>query len=251
MIDQCSASLQTRAGGAHAMKFLPLLSGTLIKRYKRFLADIRLADGSVVTAHCPNSGSMKTCQTPGWAVMCSNSGNPKRAYPLTWEMVHNGQCWIGINTHLANHIVAEAIREGRIPELNGYTTIRPEVKYGLNSRIDLLLENDAQKCYVEVKNVTLVEDGYYQFPDAVTTRGQKHLRELVAMIGQGHRAVMLFVIQRNDGHRFKPAAHIDPEYARQLTIAHDAGVEILPYVASVSPESIAITHQIPYQLMGE
>lgn len=232
------------------MKFeQKLIAGTLIQRYKRFLADIKLNSGEIITAHCPNSGSMKTCKTPGWEVRISDSGNPARKYRHTWEMVHNGRCWIGINTSIPNKIAEEAVREGNISELNGFETIRREVKYGENSRIDLLLENPRQKCYVEVKNVTLVEeDGYYKFPDAVTERGRKHLKELMEMVKQGHRAVMLFVIQRSDGTVFKPAKDIDPQYAATLKQAFDAGVEILPYRAHVSPGEIKLTEKLEFRL---
>jgi len=223
-----------------------LIPGILLKRYKRFLADIKLEEGAYITAHCPNSGSMKTCKEPGWKVMVSESSNPKRKLKYTWEMVHNGKCWIGINTHLPNKIAREAIQNNLIPELFGYPKIRSEVAYGKNSRIDLLLSSDEQLCYVEVKNVTLVEDGAYQFPDAVTTRGQKHLDELCAMVGDGHRAVMLFMVQRNDGKSFKPAVHIDPDYANKLKKANECGVEILVYRADVSPQKIEVAEKIKY-----
>ncbi len=228
---------------------LPLVSGVLIQRYKRFLADVKLDSGEYVTALCPNTGSMKTCKTPGWRVALSPADNPERKTRFTWEMIHNGICWIGINTHRANAIVAEGIISGAIPELGGYASLRREVKYGKNSRIDLLLEDGERLCYVEVKNVSLVEnDGHYQFPDAVTERGRKHLYELGEMVSQGHRAVMLFLIQRSDGHIFKPAKSIDPDYAAALVEAFKNGVEILPYRAEVSPEKIEIVERIGYEL---
>ncbi len=226
-----------------------LIPGELIKRYKRFLADVRLNDGSVVTAHCPNSGSMKSCKEPGWKVLLSDSHNPKRKLRYTWEMIHNGTCWIGINTNTPNKIAVEGIRDAIIAELAGYSELRTEQKYGGNSRIDILLHNANETCYVEVKNVTLVEeDGYYKFPDAVTERGLKHLNDLAAMKADGHRAVMLFVIQRSDGTRFKPAAEIDPKYAKRLKEVHNKGVEILPYRAEVTPEHIVIKERIDYTL---
>ncbi len=232
------------------MKFeQELIPGKLIKRYKRFLADIELTDGSIVTAHCPNSGSMKSCNQPGWEVRLSRSDNPKRKLKYTWEMVHNGKCWIGINTILANRIAAEGIELGIIQELQGYSTLSREVKYGTNSRVDLVLEGNGKKCFVEIKNVTLVEDdGFYRFPDAVTSRGLKHLFELAEMVKLGHRAVMLFLIQRNDGTIFKPADHIDPEYSRALREVHMAGVEILPYLAEVSPQAIQVTRRVDFSL---
>ncbi len=232
------------------MKFnQTLIEGRLVRRYKRFLADIRLNNGQMITAHCPNSGSMKTCDQPGWRVLLSDSRNPKRKLRYSWEMVHNERCWIGINTHLANKIVAEAISQNRIPELAGYSKVQSEVPYGKNSRIDLLLSKDHQQCYVEIKNVTLVEDdGFYKFPDAVTTRGLKHLNELLSMVRQNHRAVMFYLIQRSDGTLFKPAAHIDPEYAQMLGQAHERGVEILPYLARVTPQEITLSHRIDFSL---
>jgi len=225
----------------------PLTSGKLIKRYKRFLADIEKDNGDIITAHCPNSGSMKSCQTPGWKVMLSYHENPRRKYQYTWEMVHNERCWIGINTGIPNKIVEEAIKNKAIPAFNGYSDIKSEVPYGRNSRIDLLLKNDRQICYIEVKNVTLVEEDHcYYFPDSITERGRKHLYELMDMVKEGHRAVMLYVVQRNDGTIFKPAVHIDPAYAESLKEAHVNGVEILVYQADVNPDSIILKNEIPW-----
>lgn len=227
----------------------PLISGILLKRYKRFLADIKLDSGEFITAHCPNSGSMKTCKEPGWKVMVSDSKNPKRKLRYTWEMVHNSTCWIGINTQVPNKIAKEAVENGTISELSGYDSIRSEVKYGQNSRVDLLLSNENELCYVEVKNVTLVEqDGFYRFPDAVTERGRKHLFELMEVKKNGHRAVMLFAIQRSDGGIFKPADEIDPAYGQSLREAYKCGVEILPYLADVSPNEIRLTKRVEFDL---
>ncbi|MBN1408232.1 MAG: DNA/RNA nuclease SfsA [Calditrichaceae bacterium] len=232
------------------MKFeKPLIEGVLLKRYKRFLADIRLNNGQYITAHCPNSGSMKTCKEPGWKVLVSESDNIKRKLKYTWEMIYNGTCWIGINTQIPNKIAIEAIQNGVIPELSGYDKIQSEIKYGQNSRIDILLTGNKGTCYVEVKNVTLVEaEGYYQFPDAVTERGKKHLYELLEMVKKGHRAVMLFVVQRSDGTIFKPADHIDSEYARTLREVYRQGVEILIYQADVSPIEIKLNRAIIFSL---
>ena len=226
-----------------------LIEGRLIKRYNRFLADVELRSGDKITAHCPNSGSMKSCMEPGWKVMLSDHDNPKRKYRHTWEMVHNGACWIGINTGVPNRIAEEAIKAGEISELTGYQEINREKKYGRNSRIDLLLVKPGQTCFVEVKNVTLVEsDGCYYFPDSVTERGRKHLNELMMMIDAGHRAVMLFIVQRNDGKYFRPAAHIDPQYAETLRAAHRHGVEILVYRAEVLPEKIELAEAVAWRL---
>lgn len=232
------------------MIFKPsLIPGKLIKRYKRFLADFELESGEIITAHCPNSGSMKTCVGEGWEVRLSYHDNPKRKYVHTWEMVHNGKCWIGINTGIPNRIAEEAIREGIISELSGYNEIKREVKYGKNSRIDLLLQDQNKTCYVEVKNVTLVEeDGDYYFPDSVTVRGQKHLYELADMVKEGHRAVMFYVIQRNDGNHFKPAAHINALYAKSLKEVYKKGVEIIAYRAEVVPEEIQLVEKIHWKL---
>lgn len=227
-----------------------LISGKLIRRYKRFLADVKLESGQEITVHCPNSGSMKNCANPGWRVLLSKSANLNRKYPFTWELVHNGSCWIGINTGIPNIIAAEAITSGTITELTGYDSLRREVRYGKNSRIDLLLESAAEKCFVEVKSVTLVEDdGNYYFPDAVTERGKKHLLELTDMVKQGHRAIMLYVIQRADGLEFRPAAHIDPAYAEALRLAEKNGVEIAAYRAEITPPEIVIKNSVAVNLI--
>jgi len=223
----------------------PLVSGTLVKRYKRFLADIQLADGSLVTAHCPNSGSMKGCALPGSRVWLSRSDNPKRKLPLTWELVEADGYLAGINTGLPNRLTREAIENGTIAELQGYDTIRPEVSYGERSRIDLLLEGQRGRCFVEVKNVTLVEGERALFPDAVTTRGQKHLNELMRVVREGERGVIFFTVQRGDGLSVSPADGIDPEYGRLLRLALLNGVEALAYRALVTPEEIRLTERLP------
>jgi sugar fermentation stimulation protein A len=227
------------------MRLPPLVAGTLIKRYKRFLADVLLADGSEVTVHCPNSGSMKGCATPGSRVFLSRSPNLKRKYPLGWELVETNGFWAGINTGLPNYLTREAIENGTVLELQGYTTIRPEVPYGQHSRIDLLLEGPTGRCYVEVKNVTLVEGNRALFPDAVTTRGQKHLLELMRVVREGDRGVIFFTVQRRDGDSVSPADLIDPEYGRLLRLALDNGVEALAYRALVTPEEIVLTERLP------
>jgi sugar fermentation stimulation protein A len=225
-----------------------LIPAKLVRRYKRFLADVELKNGEILTVHCPNSGSMKSCMSPGWPVQLSQSANPNRKYIYTWEMVHNGKCWIGINTGIPNIIAKEAITRGVIGELQGYPEIRKEVKYGRNSRIDLLLRAGAKCCYVEVKNVTLVEEeDCFYFPDAVTERGKKHLYELADVYRQGQRAVMLYIVQRSDGRYFKPAEHIDPAYAHVLKQVHRAGVEILVYRAEVNPRVIEVIEKVPWQ----
>lgn len=232
------------------MRFdVPLLEGRLIRRYKRFLADVTLADGEVVTAHCPNSGSMKMCVGEGWPVRLSRSDNPRRKLPYTLEMVHNGRCWIGVHTGRPNHLVLEAVRAGRIAELRGYASARSEVPYGRNSRIDLLLEDDARRCYVEVKNTTLIDgEGAFTFPDAVTVRGRKHLFELADRVEAGDRAVAFFLVQRADGDYFRPAHEIDAAFADALVEVAARGVEVLAYRAEVSPQAIELCERLPVRL---
>lgn len=232
------------------MKLPLLIPGRLIKRYKRFLADIELEDGSMVTAHCPNSGSMRGCNRPGSAVMLSRSDNPTRKLAYTWELVQVDGHWVGLNTMLPNRLVEEAILNGTITELQGYARLRREVAYGSErSRIDLLLEGgQGCCCYVEIKNVTLVEDDRALFPDAVTERGQKHLRELQEVVQSGHRGVILFTVQRGDGRAVAPADAIDPAYGRLLRKAVANGVEALAYRAMVQPEEIRLTERLPVLL---
>lgn len=223
-----------------------LVFGTLVRRYKRFLADVQLADGSTITAVCPNTGSMRSCQAPGWRVALSQSDSATRKYRYTLEIVHNGVCWIGINTARTNRIAEEAIATGGVAELAGYAEILREKRYGLNSRIDLLLKRPGQDCYVEVKNVTLrTDDGALAFPDAVTERGRKHLEELTRMVQAGHRAVMLFVAQRSDGAAFRIAAEIDPAYADAFREALAAGVEAIAYAAEVTTEGVSLARRLP------
>lgn len=239
------------------MKFPdPLIPGSLIKRYKRFLSDIRLEDGAVVTAHCANSGSMMGLTEPGSAVWLSPARNPDRKLKYTWELASGGGGLVGINTSLPNGIVADAVAAGKIAELSGYASQRREVKYGKNSRIDLLLEDpERPKCYVEVKNVTLKRGdgeagGVAEFPDAVTARGAKHLVELSDMVAEGHRAVMVYLVQRQDCAIFDVAADIDPAYADALTEARKRGVETLCYSCKVSPEEIVVDKPLPVAFSG-
>jgi sugar fermentation stimulation protein A len=223
----------------------PLQSGTLIKRYKRFLADVTTDEGDDITVHCPNSGSMRGCSTPGSRVMLSTSPNPKRKYPQTLEMIREGDTWIGVNTMITNKIVAEAILEGRIQELQGIDTLTREVTTSKSSRLDLLLERGNEKIYVEIKNCSLVEEGWAMFPDAVTARGTKHLHELANLVKQGHRGIIFFLIQRMDANRFRPAAHIDPLYAKTLNEVCKKGVQVLAYQADITPEQIIVEKSIP------
>jgi sugar fermentation stimulation protein A len=233
------------------MKFPdPLIKGRLIKRYKRFLADVELDDGTIVTAHCANSGSMLSVQDAGATLWLSPAKNPKRKLRYTWEMIKIGNTLVGIHTHHANTLVEEAVRDGAISELSEYSSIRREVKYGTNSRIDLLLESPSlPTCYVEVKSVTLKREaapkGTVEFPDAVTLRGHKHLRELSKIAKQGLRAVTVYLVQREDAKRFSIARDIDPAYGENLDLAMTAGVEILCYGCILSPSEITVGSAIP------
>jgi sugar fermentation stimulation protein A len=227
----------------------PLIEGTLIRRYKRFLADVRLEDGRAVTAHCPNSGSMKACCQPDRPVYLSYHDNPKRKLPYTWELIHMPTSLVGVNTQVPNRLTAQAIKVGDVAELAGYATVRREIRAGKHSRIDILLEApDRRPCYVEVKNCTLVEDGMATFPDAVTVRGQKHLEELQGLVAAGCRCVMFYLIQRMDAKRFGPADHIDPTYGEKMRRAADNGVEILAYDVFIDLEGIRLNTQVPWDL---
>lgn len=227
----------------------PLLTGRLIKRYKRFLADVRLDTGTVVTAHCPNSGSMLGCAVPGSRVWISESNNPRRKLKYTWELIRTQQSMIGINTLLPNKLVKTAIENNQIPELRGYETVRSEVKTSSGTRLDLVLEDGTdRRCYVEIKNCTLVETGTAMFPDAVTLRGQKHLDELSDLVSAGHRGVIFYLIQRMDAVRFTPAAGIDKVYAQKLLHARNKGVEIITRDVAITLEHIHINQPIPVHL---
>lgn len=227
------------------MKFREnLVHGKLIKRYKRFLADIELDDGSVVVAHCTNSGSMKSCLEEGAEVFLTPVNDPKRKTRFTWEMIRINDGWVGINTSNPNLIAYEAVLNGEIQELKGYTHVQREVKFG-DSRFDVFAENEHEKCFIEVKNVSLKEGPFALFPDAVTTRGQKHLKTLMEVKAHGIRAVMLYIIQRGDVEVFAPAEEIDPAYACALRKAMNAGVEVIPMQAQVTPEEIRLIKKLP------
>lgn len=226
----------------------PLYAGILLRRYQRFLADIRLESGETVTAHCPNSGSMRGCSQPGSAVLLSRSSNPKRKHAFTLELVHADGVWVGVNTSHPNGLVHEAILQGKIPELAGYDQIRREVPYGTNSRIDLFLSGPSGNCHLEVKNVTLVEGDLALFPDAVTLRGQKHLHELLRVVREGGRGIIFFVVQRSGARALAPADAIDPDYGRLLRLSVKGGVEALAYQADVEPGEICLSRRIPVLL---
>jgi sugar fermentation stimulation protein A len=224
-----------------------LTPGRLIKRYKRFLADIE-TDSKIITAHCPNTGSMRSCSTPGSRVYLSLSRNDKRKYPYTLEMVEDNQTWVGVNTARTNDLVAEAILNGKIKELAGADRLQREVRTSPHSRLDLALTHGKQVTYVEVKNCSLAQNSTAMFPDAVTSRGAKHLQELQGLVRQGHAACILFLVQRMDADRFLPANHIDPDYGRGLAEAAAGGVQVLVYQAEVTPIGIEVVRSLPWSL---
>ncbi len=232
----------------------PLKRGRLVRRYKRFLADVVLDDGQEITASCPNTGSMLGLCAPGSLVWLSENDSATRKCRYTWELIEDdlgrGRALVGINSGLPNRIVAEAIAAGEIAPLAGYASLKREQRYGANSRIDMLLEDEARgRAYVEVKNVHLSRQaGLAEFPDSVTERGARHLSELAAMVREGHRAVMLFLVQRGDTENFSVAGDIDPAYAAGLRAALDAGVEVLVYGCKLTPEAITVDRAIPLQL---
>lgn len=226
----------------------PIFWGILIHRYKRFLADVKLQNGHIVTAHCPNSGSLLSCNIPGNTVILSKSDNPNRKLKYTWEQIMVGSVWVGINTQYPNKLVIEGISNGTVKEFKSYSHLRQEVKIGVNSRIDIVLEGSVGPCYIEVKNVTLVENNIAMFPDAITKRGQKHLEELLNLVRKGRRAVIFFVIQRSDGLSLKPADQIDPKFGEILRYVVSEGVEVMAYQAAVFPQEIHLSHRIPVLL---
>ncbi len=231
-----------------AISWPKLIKGTLVKRYKRFLADVVLDGGQRVTAHCPNSGSMKGCSEPGRTVYLSAHNSPKRKLPYTWEIIDMGTSLVGVNTLVPNRLVRDAIAAGLIRGLGGYEDIKTEIRYGTNSRVDVLLRSGNRLCYVEVKNCTLVENGVALFPDAVTTRGLKHLVDLQEEVRRGHRAVMFYLIQRMDAEIFAPADRIDPAYAEELRKAVKNGVEILAYDVCIDLKKICLNRQLQVDL---
>jgi sugar fermentation stimulation protein A len=229
----------------------PLKTGRLIKRYKRFLADVKLVTGEEITAHCANPGSMMGLDEPGSRVWLSQNDNPKRKLKFSWELIEvdlgAGPVLVGINTSLPNMLVTEAIQSGVISEFSSYPALRREVKYGVNSRIDILLEKeDLSRCYVEIKNVHLMrKSGLAEFPDSVTSRGKKHLVELSSMVAEGHRSVMVYLVQRGDADSFSLARDIDVAYGEAFDAAIKAGVEVLAYDCEITPQSINVSRRIP------
>jgi len=225
----------------------PLVRGRLVQRYKRFFADMVLDDGRAITAHCPNPGAMLGVNLPGQGAWVSWSDDPKRKLPWTLQLVEANGGLVGVNTMLPNRLVAEALANGAIPELSGYATVRAEVKYAEASRVDFLLTHpDRPPCWLEVKNVHLSRTpGLAEFPDCVAARSTRHLRDLAAQVAAGDRAVALFVVQRMDCESFSACEDLDPAFARGLTQAARAGVEVLVYACDVTTQGVRITRRIP------
>lgn len=224
-----------------------LVHGKLMKRYKRFLADIELDSGEIVIAHTANSGSMKSCLEEGAEVYLTHTSDPKRKTQYTWEMIKINNAWVGINTAVPNVLVYEAVINQEIEQLGGYSTVKREVKFD-DSRFDVFASNEHEECFIEVKNVSLKDGRYARFPDAVTTRGMKHLNTLIKVKKEGKRAVMVYVIQRSDVEVFSPAFEIDPDYAKTLKKAYQSGVEVYPIRAIVTPEKIELGELLPFEL---
>ncbi|MGB1548295.1 MAG: DNA/RNA nuclease SfsA [Alphaproteobacteria bacterium] len=225
----------------------PLVRGSLVERYKRFLSTVELEDGARVTAHCPNPGSMMGLLNPGGEVWLSPSQNPNRKLPYTWELVRIDEGFVGINTSLANRIVEEKLQAKTIPEFADYASLRREVRYGKNSRIDFLLDTPGKpSCYVEVKSVTLQLGSSAAFPDAVTARGAKHLGELAEVVRSGHRAILLYLVQREDCGDFVLAEKIDPAYAEAMRTAREAGVETVCFTCRVGTAAIEMDRPLPF-----
>lgn len=230
------------------MKFEKLIKGKLVKRYKRFLADIILESGEEIIAHVPNSGAMTSCIEENCDVWVTYHDSPKRKLKYTLELTKMGENLICTNTGVANKIAIEAIQNEVIKELQGYSSLKPEQKYGLNSRIDILLENENEKCYVEVKSVSLKIDETLAFPDSVTVRGTKHLNELSLMVKDGHRAVMLYVVQRTDDLPFRLACEIDKKYCEAFREVTNKGVEVLVYQSDITLKNIIIHKRLDSQI---
>ena len=227
----------------------PLIQGTLVKRYKRFLADVTLADGKPVTAHCPNSGSMKTCSEPGMPVYLSLHDKPSRKLKYTWELIRMPGSLVGVNTLTPNRLVHRSIADNGVEELAGYDHIKTEPVISPGSRLDLLLTKASRKkCYVEIKNCTFIDGNGAMFPDAVTTRGLKHLNEMEKLVNQGCRCVMFFLVQRMDAAFFRPADEIDPEYGKGLRRAIKTGVEMLVYDVDIDVRQIRLNSKLPLWL---
>jgi sugar fermentation stimulation protein A len=242
-------SLSLSSNASRGLTWPELIPGKLLKRYKRFLVDVKLETGEIVTAHCPNTGSMKGCCEPGRPVYLSLHDNPNRKYKYTWELIAMPTSLVGVNTLVPNRLVYKAIAQKRIPELSGYDIIQREVKISAHSRIDLMLTGrNGDHCYVEIINCTLVTEGIAQFPDAVTTRGLKHITDLEKLADDGHRCMMFYFIQRMDAQVSRPADHIDPQYGRGLRQAVKNGIEVLAYDVRIDMQDIELNQNISCEL---
>ena len=242
-------SVTSSASTSRGLSWPEFVPATLLKRYKRFLADVKLQSGETVTVHCPNTGSMAGCSEPGRTVYLSVHDNPRRKYKYTWELIAMPTSLVGVNTLTPNRLVGKSIEQNLIPEVARFSKVKGEVKIGKHSRIDLLLTGSSgELCYIEIKNCTLVNDGVAQFPDAVTTRGLSHIVELEKLVRAGHRCMMFYFIQRMDARVFRPADHIDPAYGRRLRQAAEKGVEVIAYDVRISLQGIELNHNIPCEL---
>lgn len=242
-------NIRTETASPAELLWPELVPARLIKRYKRFLVDARLENGKKITAHCPNSGSMLECCEPQRPIYLSHHNNPKRKLKYTWELIEMPASLVGVNTLVPNQLVFRAIKSGAIETLAGYDDIIREVSIGNGTRLDFVLRRgEADRCYVEVKNCTLVKNKMASFPDAVTTRGAKHLRELQSLKAAGFRTVMFFLIQRMDAVHFSPADGIDPDYGRELRAASRNGVEIIVYDVRIDLRRIALNKPVPFTL---
>lgn len=228
----------------------PRILASFLRRRNRFVAEFRTDDGVEFAAHSANTGSMKGCLVPGGRAVLWDSESDTRKYRLSWKAIDTGPAWVGIDTSLPNRLAAEIVTAGLLPELGAAPTVRREVVIAPGSRADLLVEDGGRSTWIEVKNVTLVEDGVARFPDAVTARGLKHLRELAARVVAGDRAMMIYMVQRADGRAFAPAREIDPAYAAALREVHDAGVRVRPFGCTVSPDGVRVDGLLPYDLSG-
>lgn len=229
-----------------------LVEGRLVRRWKRFLAEVELPGVGRVTAHCPNPGAMQACMEPGGTVLLAPSGGSGRKLAWSWKLSRMGGTWVLVDTGLANRVVEEGLLAGRLPALAGYEQVDREVRYGARSRVDFVLRGAGRPdCYVEVKSVTLAVGGVAWFPDAVTERGARHLDELAGRVAAGDRAVLLFLVGRGDADRVRPARRIDPHYAARLAAAADAGVELLAWRAVVGPDGVGLERPVPVEARSD
>ena len=242
------AGVRPTSGEVGGLLWPPLWGGSLIKRYKRFLADVHFDDGRLVTVHCPNSGSMRGCSEPGRRVYGRFDNNPRRKLKYTWEIIDMATSLVGVDTLVPNRLVKQSLARGLVPEFTGYDAVQSEVAVGKASRLDVRLAHAARPfCYIEVKNCTLVQDGAACFPDAVTLRGRKHLLTLERLAAEGNRCAMFYLVQRTDAEIFRPAQHIDPAYAETLRRVHQCGVEIVVYDVAIDLKRIRLNRRLPVE----